>query len=472
LFHSVAGAYWADRVLRWRSSTVSDLTDLMLLALLLALASALTPTPETPVFITPPGNYTDYAHIQVYVPAPYDNDDIYYGLYTANPALMTRLVPRYYDLLPPASTLTQNLLFSIYAQRPGFGPSAVVSGNFTLLLNLNVPPPTVSIVQSGGATTVTMTQGDPTIFTTTRYELDTGLTAGYSSPAYTDPIVITTPGPHTLSVVDTKEFSRVSNISSVVTRTFTVAQTAPPIITPSDGLYLSNSLLASVACGNAGCSLFYTLDGSDPVVVFSNAAASPSNTATVPYTAGIQLAPGIRKLGAVATFGGFASAVVSSNFQITGLLAPPSFSPPSGTQLASPASVTIASRDGANIWIVVRPRDDTRPAPATLPSAEWTLLLQPNLTLAADSTVYVALDKLNYVPAVNVSSAAYTLAVQPGVLVVGPGFNLLWLLMLLAILPAIGLVVAAYLYEAKQRREALENSIFREHGFEFAPQDQ
>ncbi len=433
----------------------------------------LMPTPELPFFITPSGTYIDSVSVFFAVPAPYQSDVVLLGFNTTNVNIMNPAEsPTKVDLSITGVT-TGTMRIFLRAQRAGFDPSSAVSQDFIIVQDLNLFPPQVSLSQGAGATTITVTPGGTSFFIESRYELDTGTPVTYSSPVYSGPIVVTTLGPRTISVADTKIFRNGSqNISSTVTRAFVVSQAVPPIITPADGLYFTNNLLASVSCGAVECSLFYTIDGSAPVVVFSGLVPSPGSPATLSYTSAVTFSPGIRKLSAVAVNGGSASPAVFSNFQVTGLLAPPSFSPASGSLLSGSSAVSIASRDAANIWYMIQPLSGARPPPAVFPGPEWALLLQPNVSLASSSTLFVALDKLYFVPVVNISSAVYSVPAQSGTaVVVGAGFNFLWLLVLLALVPVAGVLVAAVLYRQKRKREAIENSIFRDHGFEFAPGD-
>ena len=194
---------------------------------------------------------------------------------------------------------------------------------------------------------------------------------------------------------------------------------------------------------------------------------------TFRYTDVLTLVPGTQKVSAKAVSSGQSSNLVYSNFQVVGLLQPPVFSPPSNTSLAlSEARVLVSSPQQANIWFAVRP-GLTASAPSVFPSSEWSLLLvNQTVTLTATSSLFVVLDKMSHIAAVNVSVARYTVVVAPpGSTDAFAGSSPYYLFFLLGLLPLAALIIFGILYYRKYKREKIEDAVFAQHGFNFSRVD-
>jgi hypothetical protein len=450
----------------WPFCSKFFLSDLIVFSLVFSVAVAqVTPAP---LITTPSGTYTDFVSVQfssgtsgeTFFCEEFGNTDRALFQRCTSPLI----------LQTGSDALLSNVTLQLFAQRPGFSPSPIVSRTFSIFQDLNVLPPVISVTLGAGTANVTL--NSVRLFESTLYLLDDASNLTIANQRYSDPIIVTTPGPHTIRALTIKRFAKsgLSNSSAEVSRTFLVSQTAPPIVTPPDGVYATGVLQVQMQCSLPGCSLFYTIDGSIPVIKFSGIVAAPGNNATLPFSA-LTLLPGPRVVHGMAAYQGYASAPVRSLFDVVGLLPPPVLSPPSGTTLTvAPAAVSVTARNDSNVWIMIRPiPEPNRTVSTAFPSPEWTLLLNQTLILRGNSSVYVILDKLYYRPVVNITRADYFVtssAIQPTP--TSPStFDALYLLFLLAAIPITA--SAYYLYKRKQqqRKEEIENAVFEKHGFNF-----
>jgi hypothetical protein len=454
------------------------LSDLMLFVLFLCLGTAVSPSPQPPTIVTPAGTYTDVVSVSVSVGVP--TDVLYYStnpiaplsFYNVFPASAPIKITVYYEFFATSGTILNpgNATLFVFSLRSGYGPSAVVNRTFTIFQNMTIASPVISVVNGAGTATISIAKIDPSDLVQTRYLLDDSSPFSYTTQQVTGDILITTPGTHTIRAVNTKMFpSTLTNMTAVVSTTFVVSQTAPPTVSPADGTYY-NSVQPTITCGVQGCTLFYTLDGSIPVITFSGTVASAGNAATHLYSTSITLAPGSRMLNVKAAFQGYASANVLTMYEVVQVLSPPILTPPNGTLQLAQASVSIVSREAANIWYIIRPRPDPNAAPSVFPNAEWILLLVPNITLTSNSTVYVVVDKLYSKAVVNVTISTYNV-IAPAIVYIPPDapFNYTVLLAILAIIPIAVLIGLAYWYKKNRQREAIENAVFQKHDFDFSP---
>ncbi len=367
----------------------------------------------------------------------------------------------------PYPTILGSYFLILAAQRPGFERSDRVIRNVTIFQNFTVDTPIVSIVLGAGTANISVAL-PINLQLQTRFLLDDNSTMSISAPLYTRPVIVTTPGAHTIRLAQFKNFAFASFMSEILTYNFVVSQTPSPTISPSDGVYATGILQVEIQCTIPGCALFYTTDGTLPVLRFSGPVASPGNNSTLAFSS-LTLFPGPRIVYAVSVYQGFVSSPVRSMFDVVGLLTPPQLNPPNGTILSLvPAVISISARNEANIWIIVRPFPDSAAPPLAFPSSEWTLLLSANVSLRVNASIFIVVDKLYFRPLVNITRAQYFFSPSAVVVAAVPGqFDNMLLLLLLLFIP---IVVFGYVWMKRRqnlKKEAIENAIFSKHGYKF-----
>ena len=433
---------------------------------LVSISNGQPPTPEQPIILTPVNTYEDAVPFVAYMESPYAGEPIHVSQEAGAPFFVAETVfPKYYTL--PTGQFSGPLTGYAYFQRQGFGPSATVSRTFQVVLRLDVQVPTIGVTYDDGAAVITMTSTTPglAVLTKTRYRIDDATPIDSSTTEYFGPITLTNPGTYVITAHDDKIIrSDAQNKSATISRTVVVAGASVPTIVPDSGQYAatSNRFESSITCVPNGCEIFYTTDNSEPV---------PDQAGTIAYTGTIVMDPGIRRIKAISRSSASISARVSRDYSVTGRLDAPVFVPPSGSVLdINNAQVEIQSAQTANAWYIIRGKSNTDPLPPFNKESGLYTLLQVDQTIALSeaSTVHVTLDLLYYTRSVNVSSALYELGTPGAVVTTDPGFNPLWLLWLVLLIPLVGCAIAYYCYRRRRARDKTELAVFDQLGFDFA----
>lgn len=111
---------------------------------------------------------------------------------------------------------------------------------------------------------------------------------------------------------------------------------ATPVFSPGEGLYTAAQMVA-ISCDTAEAAIYFTTNGSDPT------------TNSTPYSTDLSITTNTT-LRAIAVKAGMTnSAIASASYTITGTLAAPDITPPTGTY-HGPRSITITAQNGASIY--------------------------------------------------------------------------------------------------------------------------
>ncbi|WP_367652270.1 chitobiase/beta-hexosaminidase C-terminal domain-containing protein [Paenarthrobacter ureafaciens] len=168
----------------------------------------------------------------------------------------------------PLTTMTLK-----YFARDTAGNSSAVATQAYVLDNT---APSLTITPADGAyasgqlVTMTASESGSTIYYTTDGS-NPGTAAGGSTKAYAAPFAIT--GNTTVKALAVDAFG---NSSAVATRTYTVLDTTPPVVTvnPPAGSYPANQQITLTA-NEAGSSIYFTTNGTNPTATAANKYSSP-----------------------------------------------------------------------------------------------------------------------------------------------------------------------------------------------------
>lgn len=445
---------------------------------------AQTATPETPVITPPSGTYINYVLVDITVPAPNQNDAIYYGkgpVIFANPLFMTLKGPGPIFVTGSAQLVSTTAVWA-YAQRPGYGPSAIVSATYTIVLQLYVYPPSISvqIVPPLNTAQVTITSTSPAPGKVTYYAVDLDPTITLNETTglvYSGPFIVSSNGMHTVRSRDiaTVVGGVLRNASDESSVSFFVSAIDVPMVQPPDGAYTlsssSSSLIVSAQCPSSlpSCIVLCSIDS--------------TTISLTPCSLPLSLSPGLHRLKFATSDPSSPnnqSPIIQMQYAVVGLISPLIFFPATGSTLTSGSSVIVttssASDNDAQVWLLLRSSEEEQknlgaPLPDITPSSQWVLLLPgTNLTLSqvGNFTIHATASKLYYLPPKPTSATFLVIAPTDtsSAQVDSSSPNLIWLLFLLLLIPP-GVIAFIYLYKKKQERESIENDVFAHLGFNF-----
>jgi len=246
--------------------------------------------------------------------------------------------------LPPATTLTATVTTGVRAL-DGSHPSADYSWSFTTVDTIS---PVTTPSPAGGtytsALSVTLSANEPaTIYYTT-----SGATPTTASPVYAGPIPIA-------ATTTLKFFARdgAGNSETPQTATYTiVADTTPPVTTPSPAGGTYASALSVTLSANEPATVYYTTSGATPTT------ASPVYTGPIPIGSTTTL-----KFFARDTAGN-SEAIKTATYTIVADTTPPITTPsPAGGTYASALSVTLTANEPATIYYTTSGATPTTASP-------------------------------------------------------------------------------------------------------------
>jgi len=269
-----------------------------------------------PVFSVASGNYTSAQTVTITDATP--GATIYYAINATASASST----------PYAGpiTVSQTEVVSAIAVLAG-NSSPVATAAYSITLPQPVPAPTFSPASGGTLTagqTVTIADGDANASV---YYTSDGSTPTASSTQYTAPVALSTAGTVTIKAIAIDA----GTSSAVATATYTVtASTVPaPTFSPASGTVAVGQTV-TIADGDAGASIYYTIDGSTPT-------ASSTH-----YSAPIALSTtGSVTIKAIAIDSGTSSSVATAIYTVSAAGASLSGTVLSGTKPVSGAQVQL-----------------------------------------------------------------------------------------------------------------------------------
>jgi len=155
-----------------------------------------------------------------------------------------------------AVSITQSATLKVRSFKSGAPPSEIAAATYTL----KVPTPTFS--PAGGSYASAQSVGMSTAVSATliRYTVDGSAPSAFS-PTYGAPIGVTTSS--TIKAIATRTGWVTSDTSSATYWIAPASTLSTPSITPATGTYAGGRVV-SIASANAGVTLRYTIDGTDP----------------------------------------------------------------------------------------------------------------------------------------------------------------------------------------------------------------
>ncbi len=172
------------------------------------------------------------------------------------------------------------------------------------------------------------------------------------------------------TTIKAKAISSSYGASEIVEETYTIAGTTPtPTVNLNEGLYFTEQTLT--ASNSASDNIRYTDDGSDPT---ESSSAFPSGGLTLnpetDYSLKIVATPDLVSY----------SDVITLDYQITGTVADPQFSVPSGTLEAVQSVTLTTTTEDATIYYTL---DGTQPTAASRPYPDGGIEIEENVTVKA-----------------------------------------------------------------------------------------
>ncbi len=356
------------------------------------LASAATPT-----FSPAPGTYTGTQSVTLTDATA--GATLYYTLDGSTPTTASAVYAVPIAVSNPGATT-----ISALAVAPGFNPSAVATGVYTILLGQTAAP-TFSVAAGTYTADQTVTLADATPGAVIYYTLD-GSAPTTSSTVYSS--VITVAKSETVNAIAVAPNYSASTVASAAYVLDLPA--ASPTFTPAAGTYTSAQSV-TLADTTPNATIYYTLDGSTPT------AASTVYAAAIPLKA-------TTTINAIATATGYTTSPVATAVYTLNIppLATPTISPAGGSFSASQA-ITLADAD-PNATLYYTTSGDTPTTSSMVYSAPFTLSAPGTTTLSV-----IAVDANSGAANSAVATAAFTLPAGPApayafssVAIVGGGF--------------------------------------------------
>jgi Cu/Ag efflux protein CusF len=259
---------------------------------------------------------------------------------------------------------------------------------YGLLSGVTPTTATPTISPNGGTVSssqpITLTDGTPgaTIYFTTNGTVPSVTPSEHYTGAFTLPASATV---QAIAVASGFANSLMSSANFIV---------APPAATPTfnpSGGTVTNSQLISISDSISGASIYYTTNGSTPIVTLSEQYSGPF---TLSASATVQ---------AIAVATGFANSPVGNDtFTVSPSAAMPTFSPPGGT-IASSQPITINGSSGASIYYTTD---------GTAPTVKASELYGGPFTLSVSATVQ-AIAVANGFSNSAIASTSYTIQGTP-----------------------------------------------------------
>lgn len=233
---------------------------------------------------------------------------------------------------PITVPLQSSLQIKAKAYLSGWMPSLISSASYTVTGQVTDPvfsPPPGNYNASIHVTMQCSTPGASIHYTTN------GLDPSPDSPQYENPIQLPMNSQWNFRA---KAFLDGWEPSNTVSAVYNIPGTvATPDIAPPAGTY-TEPITVSMICGTDGAQIYYTTDGSEPSM------ASPLYTAPVNVFSSSTIKAKAFKQGLVP------SSTITAQYVITGTVATPSISPPTGTYTEPITVSMICSTQGAQIY--------------------------------------------------------------------------------------------------------------------------
>ena len=319
-----------------------------------AVASAsytIAPYAATPVLSVPGGTYSAVQTVALSDTTP--GAKIYY---TTNQATPTTSSTVYTSPI----TITGSVYLQAIAAAPGYTPSFIASGMYTVTATA-VGTPILSLSSGTYSGTQTVTVTDATAGAVLYYTTN-GATPTTGSIQYTGPITVS--ASETLQVIGTK--SGYTN-SAVASASYVIAAkvAATPVFSVAAGTY-TTAQTVSITDTTAGAKIYYTTNGSTPT------------TSSSVYSSAITISASETLSAIVVATGYTNSAVATASYTITPITATPTFSVASGTYTSAQAVTLSDSTSGAKIYYTTN---------GTTPTTASTLYSGP-ITVGATETLH------------------------------------------------------------------------------------
>lgn len=322
------------------------------------------PPTATPVLV--PGSFSGNNPTTVTITDSMPGSTFYYTVNGTTPTIES---PVYTGPL----TIGNSVTLKAIAVAPGYSPSSVVSGTYTL----TAANPIISLASGTytGPQTVTITTASTgaSIFYTTN-----GSTPNVNATKYTGPITVSASETLT-AIAQATGYAASSPVSATY---YISAPPSAPAFSPAGGTY-NNAQSITLSDTGSNATFYYTLDGSMPT------------TASHKYTGPISMQNG-ETINAVAFVPGYGlSSVGSATYALA--VATPVVSVPAGTY-SGPQTVSVTTATtGAAIFY------STNGTPATASSARYT----GPITVNSSETLNVIALATGYTPSATVAAKYY-----------------------------------------------------------------
>lgn len=284
---------------------------------------------NTPTFNPPAGTYANVQNVIISCTTP--GAQIRYTLDGSEPTMTS-------SIYSGPITLDSYTVVKAKAYLTGWTPSATATAIYNISVTVATPsfnPPPGIYPEAQSISINCVTPGSQI-----RYTLD-GTDPNATSTLYTSPIYIETD-----ATIKARAYYSNWVPSLIASASYAITGTvATPILSHSSGIY-TNSINVSITCSTNGAQVRYSLDGSEPT------------TSSNLYTSPIYIETTTTLKARAFLTGWTPSAITTANYTITGIVATPSFNPPSGTYNGAQFITILCGTPGAEIHYTL---DGTNP---------------------------------------------------------------------------------------------------------------